>query len=158
MLTTLSATSPVSAQPTSPQPLWKSGSVPGALGTDPAKDIPTLTPYLPHSGKATGAAMVICPGGGYEHLADHEGRDYALWLNERGIAGFVLKYRLGGAGDGYHHPAMLQDAQRAIRLVRSRAAEWKIDVHKVGHYGLVGGRSPGFHGPDSLRCGHAGIR
>lgn len=88
-------------------PLWPDGAIPGALGADPLKDIPTLTPFWPASEKATGAAMVICPGGGYNVLAPHEGKDYALWLNERGIAGFVLKYRL--APDGYRHPAMMND-------------------------------------------------
>ncbi|MDB6056543.1 MAG: axeA, partial [Verrucomicrobiales bacterium] len=76
-------------------PLWPNGA-PGALGED-AKDIPTLTLFLPKSETPT-AAMVVCPGGGYGGLAPHEGHDYALWLNEQGIAAFVLKYRLGSAG------------------------------------------------------------
>src|SRR5262245_30520143 len=96
------------AQPTNVFPLWPDGA-PGALGKEP-RDIPTLTPFFPDPASATGAAMVICPGGGYSHLAEHEGRDYARFLNEQGIAAFVLKYRLGPA---YHHPAMLQDAARA---------------------------------------------
>src|SRR3989442_909801 len=70
-------------------PLWPDGA-PGALGkTD--NDIPTITPYLPDPATATGSAVVICPGGGYGGLAGHEGKDYALWLNEHGVAGFVLK-------------------------------------------------------------------
>src|SRR6059036_550340 len=84
-------------------PLWPDGA-PGALGKT-EKDIPTLTVYLPEPGKATGAAMVICPGGGYGGLANHEGEHYARFLNEQGIAGFVLKYRLGSSG--YRHPIML---------------------------------------------------
>src|SRR5437899_9271819 len=80
------------AQPTNSFPLWPEGA-PGALGKED-KDIPTLTPFLPTSEKATGAAMVICPGGGYGGLAPHEGKDYALFLNEHGVTGFVLKYRL----------------------------------------------------------------
>src|SRR5262245_27851416 len=74
-------------------PLWPGGA-PGALGKDD-KDTPTLTPFLPNPEVATGAVIVICPGGGYGGLAAHEGMDYALWLNEHGVAGFVLKYRLG---------------------------------------------------------------
>jgi acetyl esterase/lipase len=81
--------------------------------------------------------MVICPGGGYGHLAAHEGKDYALWLNQHGVAGCVLKYRLGS--NGYRHPAMLQDAARALRLVRARAADWKIDPHRVGIMGSSAG-------------------
>jgi acetyl esterase/lipase len=123
------------AQPTNSFPLWPDGA-PGALG-QADKDIPTLTAYLPDPAKATGAAIVICPGGGYAHLAPHEGADYARFLNEYGIAGFVLKYRL--ASDGYHHPAMLQDAARAVRLVRARAGEWKLDPHRVGIMGSSAG-------------------
>ena len=116
-------------------PLWPDGA-PGALGKE-AKDIPTLTVFLPDPAKATGAAMVICPGGGYGHLADHEGSHYARWFNEMGIAGFVLKYRLGSGG--YRHPAMLQDASRAIRTVRARAEEWKLDPRRIGIIGSSAG-------------------
>jgi len=123
------------AQPTNSFPLWPEGA-PGALGKAD-KDIPTLTPYLPDPAKATGAAMVICPGGGYGALAPHEGGDYARFLNEYGIAGFVLKYRLGSAG--YRHPAMLHDAARAVRLVRARADEWKVDPKRVGIMGSSAG-------------------
>ncbi|MEI8340203.1 MAG: alpha/beta hydrolase [Verrucomicrobiota bacterium] len=124
-------------QPQDPIPLWP-GAVPGALGTDPVKDIPTLTPFWPAPGKAvSGAAMVICPGGGYGGLAAHEGRDYALWLNERGIVAFVLKYRLGT--NGYRHPAMMNDVQRAIRLVRYHAEGWKINPEKIGVMGSSAG-------------------
>jgi acetyl esterase/lipase len=115
--------------------LWPA-SAPGALGND-RKDIPTLTPYLAQPDLATGAAVVICPGGGYGGLADHEGKDYALWLNTQGIAGFVLNYRLGSAG--YRHPAMLNDAARAVRLVRARAAKWQVDPKRVGIMGSSAG-------------------
>jgi len=81
--------------------------------------------------------MVVCPGGGYGGLASHEGPDYALFLNQQGIAAFVLKYRLGS--HGYRHPRMLEDAQRALRLVRARAAEWKIDPKRVGIIGSSAG-------------------
>ena len=115
-------------------PLWPDGA-PGALGTA-SKDIPTLTPYLCES-NATGAAMVICPGGGYAHLAPHEGNDYALWLNQHGVTCFVLKYRLGS--NGYHHPSMLNDAARAVRWVRAHADDYKIDTKRVGIMGSSAG-------------------
>ena len=123
------------AQPTNSFPLWPGGA-PGALGQQD-KDIPTLTPYFPEPAKATGAAIVICPGGGYAHLAPHEGKDYARFLNEQGIAGFVLKYRL--SSDGYHHPAMLHDAARAVRTVRARAREWKLDPKRISIMGSSAG-------------------
>jgi acetyl esterase/lipase len=123
------------AQPTSSFPLWPEGA-PGALGKAD-KDIPALTPYWPDPAKATGAAVVICPGGGYGGLANHEGEHYARFLNESGIAGFVLQYRLGSAG--YRHPVMLQDAARAVRLVRTRAGEWKLDPKRIGIMGSSAG-------------------
>jgi acetyl esterase/lipase len=125
----------VNAQTNLTFPLWPDGA-PGALGTE-AKDTPTLTVFLPAPDKATGAAIVICPGGGYGNLADHEGSQYARWLNNQGIAGFVLKYRLGSGG--YRHPAMLLDAARAIRIVRARAEEWKLDAKRVGIIGSSAG-------------------
>jgi acetyl esterase/lipase len=118
-----------------PIPLWPDGA-PGALGRAD-KDNPTLTPYLPDAALVSGAAIVICPGGGYGGLAGHEGEDYALWLNQNGIAGFVLKYRLGSAG--YRHPRMLEDAARAIRFVRAKAADWKIDPKRIGVMGSSAG-------------------
>jgi acetyl esterase/lipase len=135
MLALLGGLASALAQPTNSSPLWPEGA-PGALGSED-KDIPTLTPYWPEPAKATGAAVVICPGGGYGGLAPHEGKDYALFLNEQGIAGFVLKYRLGPGG--YHHPAMLQDAARAVRTVRAHAAEWKLDPNHVGIMGSSAG-------------------
>jgi acetyl esterase/lipase len=116
-------------------PLWPE-KAPGALGTS-SNDIPTLTVYLPAEGKATGAAMVICPGGGYGGLAQHEGKDYAIWLAEHGVSGFVLKYRLGS--HGYRHPIMLGDAARAVRTVRAQATKWKIDPKRVGIMGSSAG-------------------
>ena len=116
-------------------PLWPDGA-PGALGKED-KDIPNLTVYLADPAKGTGAAMVVCPGGGYGGLAQHEGKDYALWLNTQGISAFVLKYRLGSGG--YRHPIMLQDAARAVRLVRARAEEWKVDSKRVGIMGSSAG-------------------
>jgi acetyl esterase/lipase len=125
----------VQAQPINSFQLWPEGA-PGALGKED-KDIPTLTPYLPDPGKATGAAIVICPGGGYGMLAPHEGGQYARFLNEYGIAGFVLKYRLGSGG--YRHPAMLQDAARAVRTVRARAGDWQVDPKRIGIMGSSAG-------------------
>src|SRR5215204_5851378 len=114
--------------------LWPQGA-PGALGREPA-DVPTLTPYLAPKERATGAAVVVCPGGGYQHLADHEGRPVAEWLNSVGVTAFVLKYRLGPR---YRHPSMLQDAGRAVRTVRARAAEWGLDPERVGVLGFSAG-------------------
>jgi len=119
----------------SPIRLWP-GDAPGALGSAP-HDIPVLTPYLPSPELATGGAMLILPGGGYGHLAPHEGEDYALFLNTLGIAGFVLQYRLGT--HGYRHPAMLQDASRAMRLLRTQAVEWNLDQEKIGVMGSSAG-------------------
>lgn len=118
-----------------PLPLWPTGA-PGALGSR-SNDIPTLTPFPVATDTASGAAMIICPGGGYGGLAAHEGADYALYLNRLGISCFVLKYRLGS--HGYRHPSMLQDVQRAIRTVRSRAAEWSLDPGKIGVMGSSAG-------------------
>lgn len=113
--------------------LWLYGA-PGALGADD-KDVPTLTPFLAEN--PNGAAIVVCPGGGYGGLAGHEGKDYALWFNSMGIHAFVLKYRLGSGG--YRHPRMLEDAARAVRTVRSRSAEWNIDKTRVGIIGSSAG-------------------
>jgi acetyl esterase/lipase len=116
-------------------PLWAAGA-PGALGST-AEDQPVITPYLPPEGRANGTAVVIFPGGGYEHLSmQKEGSDVANWLAGNGITAFVVRYRLGPR---YHHPTMLNDAQRAIRTVRSRAAEWRIDPRRVGVIGFSAG-------------------
>lgn len=116
--------------------LWPKGA-PGALG-EAAKDKPTLIIYLPEKEKATGAAVVICPGGGYGGLAmDHEGHDIAKWLNSFGVAGFICDYR--HRGKGYGHPAPLQDAQRAIRTVRARGPEFGVDPARIGILGFSAG-------------------
>jgi acetyl esterase/lipase len=102
---------------------------------------PVLLVYLPAPEKATGTAVVICPGGGYGRLAiDHEGYDIAAWFTEVGIAGIILKYRLPSDAimeDKSIGP--LQDAQEAIRIVRRRAAEWKLDPRKIGIMGFSAG-------------------
>jgi acetyl esterase/lipase len=123
------------SEPQSPIVLWPDGA-PGALGRDD-KDIPTLTAFWPAPEIATGAGMVVCPGGGYAGLAAHEGEGYAHWLSSQGIAAFVLKYRLGSSG--YRHPRMLEDAARAMRLVRFHAAEWKLKPDRLGIIGSSAG-------------------
>src|SRR5918912_995286 len=126
---------PLNAQTaTQPIKLWPDAA-PGAIGNEPA-DVPTITPYLPPRERATGAAVVVCPGGGYGHLADHEGRPVAEWLNSIGVISFVLKYRIAPR---YHHPSPMLDAQRALRTVRARAAEWGIDPQRIGILGFSAG-------------------
>lgn len=115
--------------------LWPGGA-PGALGSED-RDKPSITIRLADSAKANGTAVIVCPGGGYGNLAmDHEGAQVAAWLNNLGISAFILKYRLGPI---YHHPAPLQDAQRAIRTVRSRAKEFGIDPNRIGIWGFSAG-------------------
>lgn len=102
---------------------------------------PTLIVFLPDKAKATGSAVIICPGGGYGILAmSHEGRDVAKRLNEEGIAAFVLKYRLPRKEtmkDKTIGP--LQDAQRAIQLVRENARQWNVNPNKIGIMGSSAG-------------------
>ncbi len=103
---------------------------------------PSITPFLPEAGKATGAAVLVIPGGGHRMLCvDHEGTFVAEWLAERGIAGFVLKNRLAKeAGSTYTiEGEALADTQRAMRLIRSRAAEWGVDPARVGAMGFSAG-------------------
>jgi acetyl esterase/lipase len=115
--------------------LWPGGA-PGAVGNEDA-DRPTLTVYLPPADRAVPTGVVVCPGGGYAKLAmDHEGRQVAEWLNSLGVAAFVLKYRLGPR---YRHPAPLEDAKRALRLVRSRAGEFRIAPDRIGVWGFSAG-------------------
>ena len=103
--------------------LWPAGA-PGAKG-DSDNDKPTLAISLPPADKATGAAVVVCPGGGYGGLAmSYEGIDVGTWLNQHGVAAFVLKYR--HKGSGYAHPAPLSDAQRAIPAQRAGARQHEI--------------------------------
>jgi acetyl esterase/lipase len=116
-------------------PLWENGA-PGAVGKE-AKDIPMAMVRLPASEIPTGA-LIICPGGGYGGLAmGHEGKEMAEWANEMGLAAIICDYR--HRGKGYGHPAPLQDAQRAIRMVRSKANEWNIDAIRVGILGFSAG-------------------
>ena len=116
-------------------PLWE-GKAPGALGTA-AVDIPTLTIYMPPVTSGPMTAVIVAPGGGYRTLSmNKEGRLPASYLNTLGIAAFLLKYRLGPK---YQHPIELGDMQRAIRMVRARAAEWHIDPARVGVMGFSAG-------------------
>ena len=129
--------SPLKAmQPAAPDTfqLWADGA---PDGSGDASDEPTLTVYEPATGVATGTAVVIAPGGGYGMLAvNHEGHDVARWLNTLGVTAFILKYR---HAPDFRHPTPLRDAQRAIRLVRARAAEWGVDTSKVGILGFSAG-------------------
>jgi acetyl esterase/lipase len=132
-------------------PLWPEG-LPDPLraGYDPAKTAeevadgtrvsniraPQVTVFAPPAGRANGTAVVICPGGGYARLAyGHEGLDVASWLNAQGVTCFLLKYR----HKEYGHPAPLRDVLRAIRLVRSRAAEFGVDPERIGVMGFSAG-------------------
>lgn len=135
--------------------IWN-GKVPGAIAnadykqTVDSKDNwtkmrfvtePSIDVYPAVADKATGAAVIVCPGGGYWGLAiGHEGADIAKWFNNLGITAFVLKYRLpDDAIMKDKSIAPLQDAQQAIRVVRQRATEWKIDPAKIGIMGFSAG-------------------
>jgi len=116
-------------------PLW-TGAAPGALGKEDA-DIPVITVFLPRTMSQNTPAVVVCPGGGYVQLAmNHEGRQVASYLNSLGVAAFVLRYRLGPR---YHHPIELGDAQRALRTLRSHAADWRLDPSRIGIMGFSAG-------------------
>jgi acetyl esterase/lipase len=132
-----SATTPATNQASGGQEilLWPAGA-PGAQGSDDS-DKPELTVFLPSGVNATKTGVVVAPGGGYQHLAmDKEGFAVAHWLNDHGVAAFVLRYRLGPK---YHHPVELGDAQRAIRLVRAHAGEYGIAEDHLGMWGFSAG-------------------
>ncbi|MBI5725854.1 MAG: alpha/beta hydrolase [Planctomycetes bacterium] len=113
--------------------LWPDGA-PKARGKTDA-DKPAIFVHLPPADKANGAAMVVCPGGGYNILMmTYEGHDIAKWLNDSGIAAIVLKYRVK-----YPHPAPMLDAQRAMRTVRANAKQWNIDPNRIGMIGFSAG-------------------
>ena len=138
------------AAPLPPIFLYPEGA--GDARGDTDKDKPTLTAYLPANSTTPTTAVLICPGGGYGNLAAHEGEGYATWLAQHGIAGVVLKYRLGSAG--YRHPSMLNDAARGMRLMRSKAQEWNIDPQRCG----IMGSSAGGHLASTLLTHYAGAK
>ena len=124
---------------TTPLPLWD--RIPGT--PDPATndnqraravEIPSITPYL-LPGDQVRAAVVVFPGGGYHVRAPHEGEPIARWLNSLGLHAFVCDYRVSP----WRHPQPLNDAQRALRLIRHHAAEWKIDPQRLGALGFSAG-------------------
>ncbi len=137
-------------------PLWPEGKVPNFIASEVEEKstvdasgilrisgvtIPSMSVYLPEKSKATGAAVLICPGGGYGILAaSHEGSDLAGWFNERGIAGIVLKYRLPDARAMIRqHEVPLMDAMQAMKLIRKNAPAWQIDPGKIGVMGFSAG-------------------
>jgi acetyl esterase/lipase len=135
LIVSILAATGLPAQEPKAELLWPAGA-PGALGTQP-EDQPALTPFVLPQGTGFGTAVVICPGGGYQHLSmDKEGYQVARWLNTLGVSAFVLQYRLGPR---YHHPIELQDAQRAIRVVRSRAAQYGVQPDRIGIMGFSAG-------------------
>jgi acetyl esterase/lipase len=104
------------------------------LESENQENSPTLSPFLvPRGGSRS--AIIICPGGGYHHLANHEGEPIAKWLNNQGISAFVLNYRVSP----FRHPVPLADIQRAIRFVRYHSAEWNLDPQKIGVLGFSAG-------------------
>ena len=117
-----------------PGTLWPN-QAPIGDGTYETVNVP-ITVYLPPADRATGAAIVICPGGGYiRHVLSREGPRIARWLNEHGIAGIVLEYRLPRG----RHLVPLLDAQRAVRTVRANAAQWNLDPKRIGILGFSAG-------------------
>ncbi len=113
--------------------LWENGTPYYNAETDPGE--PTLTPYIVESDKPVGC-IIVCPGGGYGHLAYHEGEPVAQMLNASGISAFVLKYRLA---PDHKYPAMELDVNRAVRWVRYHAAEYNIAPDKIGTLGFSAG-------------------
>lgn len=122
---------------------------------------PSITAHLPAKAVATGAAVIILPGGGHRYLSiENEGHAVARWLSEQGVAGFVLKYRLAReAGSTYKvEEHALQDAQRALRLVRSRAREWNLDPRRVGLLGFSAGGQLASHAAARFDAGNPGAK
>ncbi len=137
-------------------PLWPKGA-PGSEGKTEKEKVriaeggdhvisnihnPSITPYIPSKETATGTAVIIAPGGGHSELwIDHEGYSPAKWLSDRGIAAFVLKYRLARDSNSTYtvDKDEVADIQRAIRLVRSRAKEWGVDTSRIGVMGFSAG-------------------
>ena len=131
------AKAPANTYPLIPGPIrLYAGAAPGALGDGP-QHLPTLTPFPADPAKKNGASMLILPGGGYGSLAEHEGTGYAEFFARHGITAYVLKYRLGS--NGYRHPVMLNDAARALRLIRTFAKRDGLDPQRIGVIGSSAG-------------------
>jgi acetyl esterase/lipase len=163
----------LSAQPSTPIPLWPQGAPGQSADPGEEKDVtkpndglvagrslirlgnvsqPSITVYRCPRELETGAAVLICPGGAYRILAmDLEGTEVAAWLNSVGVTAVVLKYRVPARQDRPRHEAALQDAQRALGLVRQRAQQWGIDPKRIG----VMGFSAGAHLSAGLSCGYS---
>lgn len=114
--------------------LWPDGAP--AQGDAAGGASPSLTVFEPPAGLASGAAVIVCPGGGYARLADHEAAPVAEWLTTLGITAALLRYRLAPHA---RHPAMLDDAQRAVRTMRFHAARWNVDPGRIGILGFSAG-------------------
>jgi acetyl esterase/lipase len=133
---TLLIVAPTAAAEPQRIPLWENGA-PGTPATKPENE-PVLFAYRAEPQNAARSAVVICPGGGYAHLAmDHEGEQIAEWFNNLGVTAFVLQYRNNNSG--HRHPVPMSDGQRAIRTVRARATEWNVDRGKIGVMGFSAG-------------------
>ncbi|MEC5126005.1 alpha/beta hydrolase [Verrucomicrobiales bacterium BCK34] len=143
-------TTPAWAAPHDPIELWPAGKVPGEESlklppetTEPRTSnvsVPTLTFYPAPARSNTGTTIVVAPGGGYKHLAyEHEGSDVCNFLNSIGVNAVLLKYRVPHRKGLEKHHAPLQDAQRAISMVRNRAEEWTIKPDQVGILGFSAG-------------------
>jgi acetyl esterase/lipase len=155
LLLVLLACGSASAQP-EPIKLWTNGA-PGSSGNSTSETVrlgpggehivsniqePSILPYLPRADVATGAAVIVAPGGGHSELwMDHEGYAVAEWLSSHGVAAFILKYRLARQKDSPYtiEGTELGDMQRAIRTVRSRSKEWGIDPERLGVMGFSAG-------------------
>lgn len=155
ILSLLALSSPSMAQ-TATMNLWPEGKIPNFKKSDIEEKsvtdaqgilrisgvtVPTLAAYIAPKETATGAAVMICPGGGYGILAaSHEGSDFAKWFNDRGISAFVLKYRLPNEkGMEHQHEVPLMDAMQGMKLIRENAAKWGIDINKIGVMGFSAG-------------------
>jgi endo-1,4-beta-xylanase len=158
---------PAAAQGEPVVPLWQ-GDAPGSEGQTAPEIVdgpdhvssihhPSVTVFTPPGAKATGVAVLVCPGGGHRYLAiQHEGYDVARWLNALGITAFVLKYRLARDVNSPYKvdveaPA---DARRALRVIRQRAAEWRVDPARVGIIGFSAGGEVVMHASASYDTGN----
>ncbi|MGA0559448.1 alpha/beta hydrolase [Larkinella sp. VNQ87] len=154
---TLLLTTSVMAQKPETLDLWPANQIPNAVPNETVQEksemgkdgilrisevkVPTLTVFLPPKNKATGAAIMICPGGGYALLAyGHEGEEMAKWFTERGMAAFVLKYRLPDDRlQTNKHEVPLADAMQGMKLIRQNAAKWNVDPNRLGVLGFSAG-------------------